>query len=727
MHPYKNKNIDNAKRVADLLSRMTLQEKIGQLCQSNEKEPMRFLQEFHVGSYLNINDLDELAELQEAALGSRLGIPILFELDAVHGHAFIDGGTVFPSQMFMGSTWNPALIERVGAVVGRECAATGMHMAYAPTLCVSHDPRWGRLGETFAEDPYLVGEMANAKIQGLQKKTEESVASVAANAKHFAGYGASIGGRDSCESNLSKRKLLDYYLPPFKKALKNGCHTIMTGYHSNDGVPCSADKWLLRTVLRDEWQWDGVVITDWDNIGHMVGSQQTVENIKEGARIALLAGNDIMMSTLDFPRYAFELVEEGAVPQACIDEACARVLLLKFRLGLFDCPIMPDLKEHTRIISDGQHQAVNKACAEEGVILLKNENDILPLPGADIKIALVGPNINKITAQLGDWSFGEAWATFEKTGKHADTTITIEKAFLERVGNGVEVEAIQGIDLLDSTYDERDQAIKAAEQSDVIVACVGDTMAFYGENKDRAEIDFPGEQLAFLKELKATGKPLIVIMVNGKPISSPWLKENADAILESFNSGNQGGAAIADIVFGACNPSGKLTLSLAYDTAQAPVNYDQLPGWHTYVKEGARRSYIDKPKEPLYPFGFGLSYTTFEYSQLQVLTPEIKDGEDVHVQVCVTNTGKRDGQEVVQLYINDVVSSVVTPIKQLKAFTKIFLAAGEQRLVELTVPFEELSFVDETLTRKVESGDFEVMVGPSSEDSRLLKGHFKTC
>lgn len=721
MEIYKNPSYSPRERTIDLLSRMTIEEKVGQMCQVDGRhDPETWIYKKHIGSFLHVTG-DEPARLQKMALETRLGIPILFGIDAIHGHAFQSGATVFPSQLGMSSSWNPELLEKVAAITACEVILTGLHWTFSPVLCIGRDARWGRVDETFGEDSYLIGVLAKAMIQGYQGSQLSDPYSILACAKHFAAYGETQGGRDSSESDVSERKLRSIFLPPFQEAVKAGCATFMAGYNAIDGIPCSANQWLLHDVLKEEWGFQGFIVTDWDNIGHLHEDHKTAATLEEACTIALTAGNDMMMSTPTFYEHALSLIEKGIISEFLLDDACSRILELKFKLGLFDHKRFPDQGMASAILGCSEHRKDAYDMALESIVLLKNKNNILPLSKEIKKIALIGPNCDDVQAQLGDWSFGArelAYPEVPTLNYHPEydpsPIITILEGIKNRCQHHVHIHYEKGCDLLDENNHNIEGAVKTAIASDAIIAVVGDTNVLNGEMRDRVDLHLTGAQQKLLEALKATGKPLIIVLVNGKPLTIPWIAENADAILEAWNPGMEGGNAVASILFGDFNPCGKLTISFPRHVGQQPVFYNQLPGWHG-------NTYVEMTGEPLFPFGFGLSYTQYEYSNLVVSSSRLGVNDHLTVSVDVQNTGKYEGTEIVQLYINDVFSSVTTPIKELKGFQRIHLNPGEKAAVHITVPVASLGLVNRKCQYVVEPGTFEIMVGPSSRDTDLLK------
>jgi len=718
-YAYKNPKLSSEERTLDLISRMTIEEKIGQMMQISfscvsKEEAEEWVTKRFAGSYLHVLG-DNARHLQQLTASTKLGIPLLFGIDAIHGHALHNGATVFPSQLAMSCSWNPELIEKAGRITAKEVAADGLNWTFSPVLCIGRDLRWGRINETFGEDPYLIGELASAIIKGYQGGNLSDEDSILACAKHYIAYGESTGGRDSYDTEISYRKLREVFLPPFKKAVEANCATFMAGYEPVDGVPVSANEKLLRQLLKDELKFKGFVVTDWNNTGSLIDMQGVAGNIREAAEKVIKAGNDMIMNTPEFYDAAVKLVKEGIIPEALIDEAVKRILNLKFTMGLFDGKALTDNKGKANVFACNEHLDANLELTRESIVLLENRNKTLPLSINIKKLAVIGPNADDIQAQFGDWTF------FSHPNPKTDvvpeipysTMLTGIKELASE--KGIEVYYHKGCDVMDYSNEDIAGATYEASMADAVIAVIGDCLAQNGESKDRANLDLSGAQLKLLQELKSLKKPLIVVLVNGKPLSIPWVAENSDALIETFNSGMFGGKALAEIIFGDANPSGKLSISFPYHTGQLPVYYNKLPGWHWESK------YVDIPKEPLYSFGYGLSYTNFEYSNLRLSNNTCLKDETVIVSVDVKNTGSYDGKEIVELFINDVVSSVVTPIKELKGFKKVEIKAGETKTVEIQLKISELAIVMQDESYIVEPGEFIIMVGSDSRDESLLK------
>jgi beta-glucosidase len=711
---FRNPTLTVEERVTDLLSRMTLEEKVGQLMMWDARcEDLSFINTRQPGSILHI-----LGEKVNVAMDlvekNRLGIPLLIGEDGIHGHSFWKGANIFPTQLALAASWNPELIEQVGRATAEEMTPTGIHWTFSPVLCLTRDLRWGRTGETFGEDPYLIGELGAALIRGYQGKGLDDPTAVLATAKHFAGYSETQGGRDASEADLSPRKLRSYFLPPFERAVRNGVMTFMTGYQSMDGVPSTANHWLLTEVLKNEWGFRGVLVTDWDNVGRLVREQKVCATYAEAAIMALRAGNDIMMTTPQFYEGAIEAVHSGRLAESELDAPCARLLALKFRMGLFENPRRPDLDRAAAEITRPDHRAVNLTAARQSLVLLQN-NGLLPLDPEKVKsVAVVGPNADDDLQQLGDWSLGSSQHPPQAGKQPRERTTTVLDGIRALAPASFTVFHERGCSITDDDLTGIPAAVSAAQAADVVVAVVGDHLNFVGETLSTATLELQGGQIALLDALEKTGKQLIVVLVNSKPLVLPPSAKRAAAILEGFNPGMEGGCAVAEALFGQLNPSGKVTISIPIHVGQQPVFYSQVRGQH-----GDR--YADLAQEPLFPFGHGQSYTQYRYSNLQLTASTLARGQATTVSVDVENIGQFAGDEIVQVYVTDVVTSVTWVNKALKGFARVRLAAGEKKTVLVTLPWEAFQIVDAEGCNVVESGEFEILVGPSSRDVDLLK------
>jgi beta-glucosidase len=717
--------IDN--KVDSLMQLMTLEEKIGQLLlystdfSSNitgggAPKSLDWYKSNHVGNVLNAFDEDLLIIQKELGENSRLGIPVLTMIDAVNGHSFYPGSTIFPTQLALSQTWNPELLYEVGRVTAVEMAATGINLNYGPGLDISRDLRWGRVGETLGEDPYLTGILGSARIKGQQGEDLSKYGSVAACAKHFVGYGETIGGRDATASNLSERMLRINHLPPFKKAIEDAeVATVMAAYHSVLGVPASANSWLLNDLLRKEYGFDGFVISDWENYSRLMDTHLISKDSIDAAIEIISAGNDMPMSSYQLPYALKTAVEEGLLKESVIDSACNRVLTLKFKLGLFDneSKLYPSPQKH-KILANKEHLNIALEAAYQSVVLLENKKDVLPLREETIRsIALVGPNADNIVAQLGDWSLGfrgqGPWQdeVTIRTKKHSTIRMGLEK----RIGNVLKINYAMGSSIQGGNKDEISKAVKIAKKSDVIVAVVGDDRSLTGEQQDRAIMNLTGNQIDMLTELSMLGKPMITILLCSKPLMMSQVAEISDVLLLAINPGMRGGDAIAGLLFGDRSPSGKLSVSIPHHIGQMPAHYNQPPGWHGVGY------YVDLDsitKTPLYSFGYGLSYTKFEYKEISIENPMLTDGKPLKGSFSVKNIGKTKGVEISQIYLEDKIASVTRPVRTLKGFKRISLEPGEEKKVNFEIPFIDLAILNPQNKWVVEPGKFEVYIGSSA-------------
>ncbi|MBM4164079.1 MAG: beta-glucosidase [Lentisphaerae bacterium] len=719
--PFRDPVLSLDARVTDLLDRMTPAEKVGQMCQWPVFGDLReAVVAKGLGSILCgvDEDADELQRL--ACEQTRLGIPLLVAIDAIHGHSMQHNATIFPSALALACAWDEALCQRVARATAREMAYTCCAWTFSPVLCLPRDLRWGRVDETFGEDPYLIGLFGAAMVRGYQGDDLAHPESVAACAKHYAGYGDTQGGREASESDHSERKMRSLFLPPFAEAAKAGCATYMTAYQVIDGTPCTCNPWLLRTVLRHEWRSDALVVTDWANVSRMIREQFVAADFDEATTRAVHAGNDMIMTTPEFYEAALRGLESGAIPAALVDEAVARILRLKFRLGLFENPRRMDKAKAKAVIGCNAHRALALQAAEESAVLLKNTG-ILPLR-RDITrtIAVIGPNADNDLEQLGDWSLGAGQGQGRMRKHDRAITKTLLDGLIAQFGADAEVRYAAGCGVREPGLHKIAQAVRLAEASDVVVLALGDQLHCTGECKSTATLELQGGQKALVEALAATGTPLVVVFIASKPLAIPEVDAKADAVLCAFNPGMEGGVALAKIIAGSVAPQGRLTLSFPCHVGQQPVFYNQTAGAH-------HQDYPDLPGKGffgLYPFGFGLTYTTFGYYGTEVSQASYAPGETVRLSVEVRNTGDRDGVETVQVYMRDVVSSVTWPRKNLVAFRKVALKSGESRRITFEIPGERFAILNARCERVVEPGAFELLVGGSSKDSDLKTVRF---
>jgi beta-glucosidase len=747
--PYRDSSRSTEERVADLLGRMTLAEKVGQMLVLDASFGVEHLiRDLMTGSILRASP-ENMTKAFELATRTRLGIPLLTGDDAIHGHSFWPGATIFPTQLAMACTWDAALIEAGARATAVEVAATGIHWTFSPVLCISRDLRWGRVDETFGEDPFLIGEFASAMVRGYQGNGFTDPTSILACAKHFAGYSETQGGRDASEADISQRKLRSWFLPPFERVAREGCATFMLGYQSIDGTPITTNQWLLNDVLRGEWGYAGTLVTDWDNVGRLVWQQHTSEDAAAAAAAAVKAGNDLILATPDFFEGAQEAVRRGQLSVSDIDQAVARILRMKFDMGLFENPRRPDRERQRSVIGTAEHAALNLELARRSLVLLRNNGTLPLLSGTEEAkraapsrtVAVIGPNANATDAQLGDWAGASGQADWMMDGQPRELIETVIDGFravappqwtvLYAEGSRIAEftpapEGVLGADgqpapfvPTPAEYDPElaAEALSAASAADYVVAVVGDTIGLIGEGRSTATLELFGAQTRMLEDLAATGKPFIVVVISSKPLALPAAAQSADAVIQAFNPGMRGGRAIAELILGEIEPTGRLPISFARHVGQQPVYYNQVVGQH-----GNR--YADLTQEPLYAFGEGLSFTTVDYSHLQVHTTRLRPSGTFLCTVIVTNTGSRPVVETVQAYIHDVVTSATWAGQELKAYRQVALRPGQSAKVGISFPAAECSIVDQHGNRVVEPGQFRVLVGPSSRERDLLSGEF---
>ncbi|MCI8343137.1 MAG: hypothetical protein HFE25_01625 [Clostridia bacterium] len=694
------------KDLKKLLQSMTLEQKVAQLVQITyahiSKEEAEEWARRGVGSFLHVLG-DEARHLQKIATQSGAKIPLLFGIDAIHGHCLNKRATVFPTQLSMACSFDPELIKKMGRATAREVSADGLHWTFSPVLCLARDIRWGRVGETFGEDPFLAGELGAAIIEGYQGGD----ASIIACAKHYIGYGEATGGRDSYDTSVTYRKIKEVFLPPFARAIEAGCASVMTAYGSIDGTPCTADKKLLCEILKDGLKFDGFVVTDWQNVGHLIRDQHLAKNEKDASLISLEAGNDLMMNAPEFYESMISLVKSGGVQESLVDEAVMRILSVKEHFGLLDDPYKQANEDY---LACEEHLRLAEEIAEESAVLLKNDG-ILPIERKYKNILVVGQSADDIRCQYGDWTyFSHPLPDYEQP-PHRPYCTLLEgvRESAERLGCNVVYE--KGCEIESNDESGIEVAVKAAEKCDLIVFACGDNIHLAAEGRDRADVTLTKAQNQLFAALCQTNKPIVSILVATKPLCIPEIDRSSNAVITNFNGGMFGGRALAKVLFGELNPSGKLPISFPRHVGQQPAYYNQLPGWHA-------SSYVDMPNKPLYPFGKGLSYASFAYSDCRF------DVQTLKLKVTVTNTGVRDGKEVVQIYFRDLVSSVMTPVKRLIAFRKIALSAGESKTLEFEFTRKDFSLVNAQEERVTETGEFEIMAGGSSDDGDLLKTNF---
>jgi beta-glucosidase len=778
-------------RVTALMARMTLEEKVGQMVQSvRTPDVEERIRAGAVGSILSLPDRLEVNRLQRVAVEqTRLGIPLIVGFDVIHGH-----NTIFPIPLAEACTWNPALLEEAAKVAASEAAVCGIDWIFAPMVDICRDPRWGRIAEGAGEDPFLGAAMARARVRGFQAVGLPGGKKIVACPKHYVAYGAAEAGKDYATTDMSERTLRDVFLPPFHAAFEEGAGSTMSAFNDLNGVPTSANPFTLRTVLRDEWGWEGAVVSDYNSIGELI-PHGIAGDLKEAALKAVLAGVEMDMMAGAFPAHLVELVQEGVVPMEVIDASVRHILALKFALGLFEQPYT-DESLHAQVVLQPAFKEKALEVAQQSMVLLKNEANLLPLDPRKGKIAVLGPLADDHYSPRGMWAWmgrprdvesvldgiktvftgasivhekgceiverrldehGIDWRRVDLRGIGDVESLEIvrrirqgtafshwdlDPASLERVDLGATLsrlgltsaeipgEDIARIQAAQPPAPSMEAAVAAAAAADVAIVVLGESEDMSGEAHSRAYLDLPGRQQELLEKVVATGTRVVLVVMTGRPVTIPWADEHVPAILQAWHGGIRTGRAVADILSGAVNPSAKLSVSFPRTVGQIPVYYAHkntgrpaLGAGTTQFTDPFRSTWIDETNDPLYPFGYGLSYTCFTYEVLKVATPEVRRDGALVVSAMVSNTGARAGEEIVQLYVRDLVGSVTRPVKELKGFQRVALAPGETREVLFEVPVESLGFHGLDNMWTVEPGAFHVWIGPSSAEG--LKGEFR--
>lgn len=714
-----SKNSDQ--KVEALLRQMTLEEKIGQLNQYTgdnaatgpitiNPNKQAEIKQGLIGSMLNILGTKYTRQYQELAMQSRLKIPLLFGQDVIHGYK-----TTFPIPLAEAASWDLEAMELTARIAATEAAAAGIHWTFAPMVDISRDPRWGRVMEGAGEDTYLGSKIAYARVKGFQGNLGD-VTSVMACVKHFAAYGAALGGRDYNSVDMSNRMLWETYLPPFKAALDAGAATFMNAFNDLNGIPATGNVYLQRDILKGKWNFKGFVVSDWGSIGEMVNHGFAKDN-KEAALAAITAGSDMDMESNAYRYHLAQLVKEKKVPMALIDDAVKRILRKKFELGLFDDPFKFNNEEREqKALNNPEHRKVARAMAAKSIVLLKNEKGILPLSKSTKTIAFIGPLVKEYKQNMGFWSVELPELDYTKE------IVSQWDGLQNKVGKNTQLLYAKGCDIEGDNKEGFAEAIAVANQADVVILSIGERRDQSGEAKSRSNLRLPGVQEELVKAIQATGKPVVVLVNAGRPLIFNWTADQVPAILYTWWLGSEAGNAIADVLFGDYNPSGKLPMSFPREEGQIPIYYNHFNTGRPAPNETATNyvsAYIDLKNSPKFPFGYGLSYTTFNYTDLQLSKKVMKKNETITVSFTLTNTGKFDGEEVVQLYLKDQMGSVVRPVKELRDFQKVFLKAGASQKITFTIDKEKLAFYNAKLEWAPEPGGFEVQLGSSSADIRL--------
>jgi len=713
------KNIDF--KVDSVLKLMTLDEKIGQLNQlcidfssgpliTDQKSLEKIVVNGQAGSFFYAADMDLKIKLQKIAMNkSRMKIPLMFALDVIHGYKI-----VAPIPLAQSCSWDLAAIEKSERVSAEMSAAHGLHWTFTPMMDVTRDPRWGRVMEGSGEDSWLGAKIAVARVNGLQGNDLSKNNTVLACAKHLAGYGGAESGREYNSVEMSERQLREFYLPPFKAAVEAGVGSIMTSFNTISAVPSVSNKHLVKDILKTEWNYKGFVVSDMEAIGELLNHGIAEDTMDAAATAMNNQAADMDMSSVVYHKSLKKLVQQGKVKESYIDDACKRILRIKFALGLFQNPMgYFDKNRRDASLKNPEYQAATMDMAKKSLVLLKNEGNILPLSKKTKTIALIGPfadgKLNR--------DYMSTW-TYHAEQKDVITLLTGIKSKLDP-NSQILVASVCGF-MGDCKTNEIENAVKLAKMSDVVILAIGENGDVNGECKSRTNLDLPGNQKELVKAIMALGKPTVAVLFNGRPLTLEWESKNIPAILEAWQPGTQAGNAVAEVLFGDYNPSGKLTMSFPINVGQIPVYYNQLPTGRTKTKptDNMKSTFMDIPNEPIYPFGFGLSYTTFDYSDITLSNQEITATDTLTISVKITNTGKVAGEEIVQLYIRDLVADISRPVKELRGFEKILLNTNESKIVKFKISLEDLKYWNADLVYKADKGKFKVMIGPNSADTK---------
>ena len=711
------------KKVDSLLRLMTLEEKVGQLNQlssdfaatgpiTKDGDKQDRVRQGKIGSYLNVTGAARTRSLQEIAMQSRLRIPLLFAQDVIHGYR-----TIFPIPLAEAASWDIPAIEQTARIAAVEAAASGIHWTFAPMVDIARDPRWGRVMEGAGEDSYLGSRIAAARVKGFQGKGIGNTDAVMACAKHFAAYGAAEGGRDYNTVDMSVRKLYEVYLPPFKAAKEAGVASFMNSFNDLNGVPATGSSFLQRKILKGDWGFKGIVVSDWGSVSEMVNHGYATD-LKDAARIAMIAGSDMDMESRAYVAHLADLIKEKKIDTVQLNDAVKRVLYKKFELGLFDDPYrFSDEKREQAVWNNPAHLQVAREMARKSIVLLKNEvvpvinKQLLPLnKGDNKKIALIGPLVKAIGENNGFWSY--SWPD------DSARVVSLWQGLVNKLGSANSLSYAKGCEITGADTTGFAVARKTAAAADIVIISVGELANMSGEAKSRSQLQLPGVQEQLVKDMVATGKPVIVLISAGRPLVFNWIADNVPALVYTWWLGTQAGNAIADVLFGDHNPSGKLPITFPRNEGQLPIYYNYLSTGRPFKSDTDNTyvtAYIDLPNSPRYVFGYGLSYTSFQYGSVQLSTNTLLKGQSIQARVTVTNTGKYAGDEVVQLYLQDVVGSIVRPVRELKAFEKVRLNPGESREVIFTLDPAALSFFNDKLELVAEPGLFHIYIGGNSQ------------
>ncbi|MDP4214549.1 MAG: glycoside hydrolase family 3 N-terminal domain-containing protein [Bacteroidota bacterium] len=706
-------------KVDSVLRLMTLDEKVGQMNQysgnwaqtgpiTGDDDKLQEIKEGKLGSMLNINGVRHTRELQQLAMQSRLKIPLLFGQDVIHGYR-----TTFPIPLAEAASWDLTAIERSARIAATEAAAGGIHWVFAPMVDIARDPRWGRIMEGAGEDPWLGAQVAAARVKGFQGTGLGHTDAVMACVKHFAAYGAAIGGRDYNSVDMSDRTLWEVYLPPFKAAAEAGAATFMNSFNDLNGIPASANSYLQRDILKGKWKFTGFIVSDWGSIGEMIPHGFVKDNY-EAARAAIMAGNDMDMESRSYTKNLARLVKDGKVPVERVNESVRRILKKKFEMGLFDDPFrFCNEERERRVLNDPEHRKSARDMARKSIVLLKNQDQLLPLRTNVGKVAVIGPLAKAKMQMLGFWS--TEWPD-------SDYIVSEWEGLRNKLGAEDKLIYAKGCGIDDSSRANFGEAISAARQADIVIVTVGESRDMTGEAKSRSNLHLPGVQEDLIRALYETGKPIVVLISAGRPLIFNWTADHVPAILYTWWLGDEAGNAIADVLFGDYDPSAKLPVSFPRAEGQIPIYYDHFNTGRPALNDSDRfyrSAYNDLSIYPRFAFGYGLSYTSFRYSDLRLSSKSLGAGQKITVSFKLTNTGAYAGEEVAQWYLKDEVASLVRPVKELKGFSKVMLRPGESASVQFIIDQEKLSFYNRQLDWVAEPGTFELMIGSASDDIRL--------
>lgn len=688
----KDKEID--KKASEILKTLTLKQKISQLVQYGRLKlrEEELVKEGSIGSFLNVCGAEKINELQETIMKSECKIPLLFGDDVIHGYK-----TIFPIPLAESCSWNLSLMEDTSAISAKEASTEGINVVFAPMVDITRDPRWGRVAEGAGEDSYLGSQIARARVRGIQRNNWDDRAYVTACPKHFIGYAAAEGGRDYNSVDISERAIRETYLPPFKAAIDEGAGTIMCSFNDLNGIPSSGNKFLLNDILRKELKFDGITMSDWESVEELI-FHGLAEDKREASIKAINATVDIDMHSGSYDENLMSLLKDGIIEESLIDSAAKRIIKVKLALNLFD-KLHTDTSLSKKVIRCREHIEKSREIARESIVLLKNENKLLPL-SKDIKsIALLGPLADDKLNPLGCWALKG----------NAENVVTVMEGLRNKLGSEVNINYVKGSEIIAPIEGGVEAAVKAAQNSEKVIIVLGESADMSGENHNRAHIDIPAVQKKLLEEVLKVNKNVVLVLMNGRPLTLEWENKNVPSILETWHLGDEAGNAICDVIFGDYNPSGKLTITF-------PRCEGQIPMYYSYKSTGrpSFKKYLDVEETPLYPFGYGLSYTKFLYKNLKLSSDRIKVGETLQVEVEIENAGEVSGEEIVQLYIRDFTASITRPVKELKGFKRIYLEAGQSKKITFNINEEQLGFLDENYNFKVESGKFFLWIAPNS-------------